>query len=48
MFKEINEAADFLRSKGMLAPEIGIILGTGLGKLADLIEKEIEIERLKD
>jgi len=44
MFKEINEAADFLRSKGMLAPEIGIILGTGLGKLADLIEKEIEID----
>jgi purine-nucleoside phosphorylase len=44
MFKKINEAADFLRSKGMIAPEIGIILGTGLGKLADEIESEIEID----
>jgi purine-nucleoside phosphorylase len=44
MFDKINEAAGFLRSKGMVAPEIGIILGTGLGKLADEIEKEIEID----
>jgi len=44
MINKINEAAEFLRSKGMTAPEIGIILGTGLGKLADLIEKEIEID----
>lgn len=44
MFDKINEAADFLRSRGMIAPEIGIILGTGLGKLADQIEKEIEID----
>jgi purine-nucleoside phosphorylase len=44
MFRKITEAADFLRSRGMDAPEIGIILGTGLGKLADQIEKEIEID----
>jgi purine-nucleoside phosphorylase len=44
MFEKINEAVDFLRKKGMKAPEIGIILGTGLGKLADQIEKEIEID----
>ena len=44
MIDKINEAAEFLRSKGMTAPEIGIILGTGLGKLADQIEKEIEID----
>ena len=44
MYRRISEAADFLRSKGMIAPEIGIILGTGLGKLADQIEKEIEVD----
>ena len=44
MFDKIKEAAGFLRSKGMLAPEIGIILGTGLGRLADEIEAEIEID----
>ena len=44
MFEKIIEAADFLRSRGITAPEIGIILGTGLGKLADEIEAETEID----
>jgi purine-nucleoside phosphorylase len=44
MFKKITEAAEFLKSKGITSPEIGIILGTGLGKLADQIDKEIEID----
>lgn len=37
------ETAQFLKEKGFEAPEIGIILGTGLGKLIDhiTIEKEI-------
>jgi purine-nucleoside phosphorylase len=29
---------EFLRNKGIVSPEIGIILGTGLGKLVDEIE----------
>lgn len=41
---KIIESADYLKSKGITAPEIGIILGTGLGKLADEIETEVEIE----
>jgi len=44
MMNKILESAAFLRSKGIIAPEIGIILGTGLGKLADQIESEIEID----
>ncbi|MCF6170349.1 MAG: purine-nucleoside phosphorylase [Bacteroidales bacterium] len=35
MIDQINEAVDFIRSKGETAPETGIILGTGLGKLVD-------------
>lgn len=44
MMNKIIESADYLRSKGITAPEIGIILGTGLGKLADEIESEVEID----
>jgi purine-nucleoside phosphorylase len=44
MIDKINEAAVYLRSRGIIAPEIGIILGTGLGKLADQVEREIEID----
>lgn len=34
MLKEINEAADFVRSQTDVKPQFGIILGTGLGALA--------------
>ena len=40
MEKYIQEAVDYLKNKGFDAPEIGIVLGTGLGKLVDEIEKE--------
>jgi purine-nucleoside phosphorylase len=35
---KISEAAEYIRSKVDLVPKIGIILGTGLGSLADGIE----------
>ncbi len=38
MTKELTQTVEFLRNKGIIKPEIGIILGTGLGKLADEIE----------
>ena len=41
--QQIQEATDVLRQKNRLEPEIGVILGTGLGGLADEIEKEIVI-----
>lgn len=42
--RQIKEAFTFLRGKGISEPEIGIVLGTGLGKLADEIEQEIVVE----
>jgi len=41
MNNELNESVAFLKHKGMLKPEIGIILGTGLGKLAKDVEVEV-------
>ncbi|SYZ72127.1 Purine nucleoside phosphorylase 1 [Candidatus Zixiibacteriota bacterium] len=40
----INEAASFIRTKTTLSPEIGIILGTGLGSLADGIEIAAKVD----
>ncbi|QWU14716.1 purine-nucleoside phosphorylase [Paenibacillus sophorae] len=39
----IQEAAGYIKSKGAEAPEIGLILGSGLGILADLIQDGISI-----
>ncbi|MDG5490244.1 purine-nucleoside phosphorylase [Psychroserpens sp. SPM9] len=38
MIKFITETADYLKSKGFDNPEIGIILGTGLGQLTNNID----------
>lgn len=40
MMEEINETVNWLQSKGITDPEVGIVLGTGLGQLADQIEVE--------
>ncbi|ULO09190.1 purine-nucleoside phosphorylase [Paenibacillus sp. 19GGS1-52] len=40
---EIQEAAQYIKDKSPVAPEIGLILGSGLGVLADLITDEISI-----
>lgn len=42
MTDRISEAVDYLKSKGFGKPEVGIILGTGLGKLIDDIDVEAE------
>lgn len=41
MIEKVTEAADYLKKQGYEKPEVGIILGTGLGALAD----EINIEK---
>jgi len=40
--KQLDESTAYLKSRGFEAPEIGIVLGTGLGKLVDEIENPIE------
>lgn len=40
--KQLDESVAYLKSKGFDSPEIGIVLGTGLGRLADEIENSIE------
>ena len=43
MIKEhLKESVEYLKEKGFLQPEFGIILGTGLGKLVEQIEDPIE------
>jgi purine-nucleoside phosphorylase len=41
-FGQVNEAADFLRSKlGVLEPRIGIVLGSGLGAVAEAVAEPV-------
>ncbi|WP_127575067.1 purine-nucleoside phosphorylase [Paenibacillus barengoltzii] len=39
----IREAADYIRSRSGLTPKVGLILGSGLGVLADHIEEPVSI-----
>ena len=43
MTKSIKQATEFLQARGFDKPEIGIILGTGLGKLIDVVEVISEV-----
>lgn len=44
MLEKINETIGFLKAKGIINPDAGIILGTGLGGLTAKIENRIEID----
>ncbi|MCB0408868.1 MAG: purine-nucleoside phosphorylase [Flavobacteriales bacterium] len=46
MIQKIKEAVDFINQQGVNTPEVGIVLGTGLGGLVKeiSIEKEIDYE----
>jgi len=44
MLKKIKETVEFINSKFEFKPEVGIILGTGLGGLSKEIDIEYEIE----
>lgn len=44
MLERITETTDFLKARGIVNPDAGIILGTGLGELTSKIENRIEID----
>ena len=44
LMNKIKETAQFLKGKGIAAPEFGLILGSGLGELASEIENGISID----
>ncbi len=43
MLQYIQETAAFLKDRGFDQPEVGIILGTGLGKLLEDVEIQSEV-----
>lgn len=44
MINKIKETVTYIEGKGISKPELGIVLGTGLGKLVDEIEAECILE----
>ena len=48
MIAHLNESVKYLKEKGIRSPEIGIILGTGLGGLVSEIniEKEVDYDKI--
>jgi purine-nucleoside phosphorylase len=44
MLEKINQTTEFLKSRGIINPDAGIILGTGLGGLTAKIKNRIEID----
>lgn len=43
-YDHCKTAADYIKSKITLTPELGIVLGSGLGPLADMIEVDAKID----
>jgi purine-nucleoside phosphorylase len=44
MLERINETTEFLRARGFVNPDAGIVLGTGLGGLSAKMENCIEVD----
>jgi purine-nucleoside phosphorylase len=43
MIDSLNAAVAYIRSKSSLQPEIGVILGSGLGNVVDAVDVETSI-----
>jgi len=44
LYDAVNEAADFIKKQTDVIPEVGIILGTGLGSITDMVNVDSIIE----
>ena len=44
MYNKIEKATTYIRNHTPRYPDIAIILGSGLGGLADLVENKVEID----
>ncbi len=44
LFEKVKEATDFIRNQVKLSPTIGIVLGSGLGALAEAIQTEAALD----
>ncbi|MBM9832636.1 purine-nucleoside phosphorylase, partial [Enterococcus faecalis] len=44
LLEKIYETRDFLQAKGMIKPEFGLILGSGLGELAEEVKNAIVLD----
>jgi purine-nucleoside phosphorylase len=44
MLEKVKQTSEYLKTKGIYSPEIGIVLGTGLGKLVNEIDIDKVIE----
>lgn len=43
MKEQLNDTIDFLKSKGFESPQVGIVLGTGLGQLLNEVDIQVEV-----
>ena len=41
LIDQLNESAEFIKSKTQLRPTIGVVLGSGLGEFANYLEDKI-------
>lgn len=43
LYDQIKESIDFIKGRTVLAPEVGVVLGSGLGEFADTLEEKTVI-----
>nr|CDS18571.1 inosine guanosine and xanthosine phosphorylase [Echinococcus granulosus] len=43
-YEDAKAAADYIKSKVSLTPQIGIICGSGLGKLAEIVSEPVIVK----